>query len=150
MTLTPALESKIQNLIESLGYELYDIVCLKENDDWILRVSLTLKPNPSNPKPSITLQQCQETSLALSPLLDVELQDSPHYFLEVSSPGIERILKTPKHFEGALGELLKIKTQDKKDFKGKLKSFRENKIFLEDGTEIAFENIKKAQTLFEW
>lgn len=143
MIITQDLEQKIQKLVESFDCELYDIAFLKENEHHILRISITKNP-------AITLDICQEVSQALSPLLDVELGDFEKYFLEVSSPGIERILKTKKHYESAIGELVKIKTMDKKEHKGKLISYDDEAITLENGEKITLDSIKKAQTYFSW
>lgn len=148
MTLSPTLESQIQQLIESLGFALYDILTLKENENQILRICIT-KPNPQETH-NITLEDCQEVSLTLSPLLDVEIPDSKKYFLEVSSPGIERVLKTQMHYQSAIGELVKVRTIDKKEFKGKLLQVSEKALILENHQNIPIDSIKKAQTYFEW
>ncbi len=152
MTLAPDLEIKIKILIESLGFTLYDIFNIKENENQILRICIT-KSNRED-SASVTLEDCQEVSLALSPLLDVEMPNSEKYFLEVSSPGIERTLRTLAHYQNAIGELVKIKTINKKEFKGKLLQVNQNTLTLEDTQAnmqiIPLESIKKAQTYFEW
>ena len=144
MTLTPELESKIKMLVESLGFGLYEILNIKENENQILRICITKATG------SVNLDDCQEVSLAISPLLDVEIPESQKYFLEVSSPGIERNLKNLEHYKGAINELVKIKTMDKKEFKGKLLSVDAAQIALEGGIVIPFNAIKKAQTYFQW
>lgn len=148
MTLAPDLENKIKLLVESLGFALYDILNVKENENQILRICIT-KPDTKKGN-TITLENCQEVSLALSPLLDVEMPDSKKYFLEVSSPGIERTLKTPIHYQGAIGEFVRVKTIDKKEFRGKLLQVDENTLMLENNQTIPLDSIKKAQTYFEW
>ncbi|MDE5603665.1 MAG: ribosome maturation factor RimP [Helicobacter sp.] len=137
------LEEKISILIQSFGCELYDINIVNENNHKILRVYISKKP-------SVSLEDCQEISLALSPLLDVEIPSFENYFLEVSSPGIERILKTFAHFQGAIGELVKVKMLDKSEFKGKLVEVYRDSIKLESGENIPMDAIKKAQTYFLW
>ncbi|MCI5633627.1 ribosome maturation factor RimP [Helicobacter sp.] len=144
MTLTPELESKIKILVESLGFGLYEILNIKENENQILRICITKATG------SVNLDDCQEVSLAISPLLDVEIPESQKYFLEVSSPGIERNLKNLEHYKGAINELVKIKTMDKKEFKGKLLSVDAAQIALEGGIVIPLNAIKKAQTYFQW
>lgn len=144
MTLTPELESKIKILVESLGFGLYEILNIKENENQILRICITKATG------SVNLDDCQEVSLAISPLLDVEIPESQKYFLEVSSPGIERNLKNLEHYKGAINELVKIKTMDKKEFKGKLLSVDAAQIVLEGGIVIPLNAIKKAQTYFQW
>ena len=144
MTLTPELESKIKILVESLGFGLYEILNIKENENQILRICITKATG------SVNLDDCQEVSLAISTLLDVEIPESQKYFLEVSSPGIERNLKNLEHYKGAINELVKIKTMDKKEFKGKLLSVDAAQIALEGGIVIPLNAIKKAQTYFQW
>lgn len=150
MTILPNLEDKIKVLVESLGFDLYDVLTLKENENQILRICITKNMESK----SVSLDDCQEVSLALSPLLDVEMPDFEKYYLEVSSPGIERILKTLAHYKGAINELIKVKTLQeiagKKEFKGKLVSVSESVLVLENGVEIPLNAIKKAQTYFEW
>lgn len=148
MTLAPDLENKIKLLVKSLGFALYDILNVKENENQILRICIT-KPDTKKGN-TITLEDCQEVSLALSPLLDVEMPDSKKYFLEVSSPGIERTLKTPIHYQSAIGEFVRVKTIDKKEFRGKLLQVDENTLMLENNQTIPLDSIKKAQTYFEW
>ena len=138
------LESKIKILVESLGFGLYEILNVKENENQILRICITKATG------SVNLDDCQEVSLAISPLLDVEIPESQKYFLEVSSPGIERNLKNLEHYKGAINELVKIKTMDKKEFKGKLLSVDAAQIALEGGIVIPLNAIKKAQTYFQW
>ena len=65
-------------------------------------------------------------------------------------PGIERNLKNLEHYKGAINELVKIKTMDKKEFKGKLLSVDAAQIALEGGIVIPLNAIKKAQTYFQW
>ncbi len=142
--LTPLLEEKIKTLLESLGFNLYDIALLKENDHQILRICITQEGG------KISLDDCQRASLAVSPLLDVEMPEFEGYYLEVSSPGIERILKTHDHFKGAINELVKIKTLDRREFKGKLLNVNEETLNLEGDILIPIAQIKKAQTYFEW
>lgn len=144
MTLAPELESKIKMLVESLGFGLYEILNIKENENQILRICITKATG------SVNLDDCQEVSLAISPLLDVEIPESQKYFLEVSSPGIERNLKNLEHYKGAINELVKIKTTDKKEFKGKLLSVDTAQIVLEGDIVIPLNAIKKAQTYFQW
>lgn len=143
MLISQDLQTKIQKLVESFDCKLYDIATLKENDHQILRISITKKP-------AVSLDDCQEISLALSPLLDVEIPQSQNYFLEVSSPGIERTLKTKEHFYDAIGELIKVKTLAKEEFKGKLVALNGEVLELENGSTIPLDSIKKAQTYFVW
>ncbi|RDU56410.1 hypothetical protein CQA49_01750 [Helicobacter sp. MIT 00-7814] len=142
------LEQKIRALAESMGFVLYDMAWVKENEHSILRVFLTkeldseclkaLKSLQSRdfiesseleslPKrEGITLEECAHFSEALSPMLDVELAHANAYFLEVSSPGLERVLKKEEHFFYSLLEEVSIKCADKSETSGLLVGVNEN------------------------
>ncbi|WP_095225542.1 ribosome maturation factor RimP [Helicobacter sp. 12S02634-8] len=141
------LETKLEATIESLGYMLYDIAFLKENDTDILRVSICVKDG------NITLDQCQEVSEMISPLLDVYDPFSSQYALEVSSPGIERLLKTPRHFKLSIGEGVSVKTDTKEEFEATIKEVNTQGVtfMLSDKEQFyPFESLKKVKTLFKW
>lgn len=97
------IEEKLEKLIHSLGCKLYDISFFKENGVDILRVSIMAENSKT------TLDICQKVSEMISPLLDVYEPISNNYTLEVSSPGIERVLKTPRHFRLSVGERVQVK-----------------------------------------
>lgn len=146
MMITQALQERIQKIIQSFGFELYDILFLKENKNDILRISIA-----SNDK-QVTLDICQEISEVISPLLDVEITQDTPYFLEVSSPGVERVLKTPRHFMLSLNQKVLVRLAEE-EFEGVLLSFEGDvATFLCDGQKKSYplQHIKKAKTLLEW
>nr|WP_249205535.1 ribosome maturation factor RimP [Helicobacter anatolicus] len=145
--ITQELENKIERMIESLGYVLYDIAFLKENDSHILRISITNKEN------KITLDMCQEVSEVLSPLLDVEILDEKSYFLEVSSPGVERVLKTSRHFLLSLNQKVQVRLDNKEEFEAILKDYQDEKVVFEINGDIKsfdLKALKKVKTILEW
>lgn len=140
------LESDIKALVESIGLNLYDTAVVTENGETIYRVTVVGKDGT-------TMEQCVEATKLLSPLLDVTPPVGGEYRLEVSSPGIERKLKTPEHFRYSIGEKVKLTLTDKTKLRGELTGVEEGKITLmtEEGErEIAFDDIAKASTYFEW
>lgn len=167
--ITPQLEEKVEKIIKSFGFELYDMVFLKENKNDILRISLAARQgdnegsesNGSNSegkgkdaaKKQVTLDACQEISEALSPLLDVEIPQERAYFLEVSSPGVERVLKTPRHFALSLGLLVAVRLEDKQEFEGVLVGFENDEAVFEVAGEprsYKLGALKKVKTILEW
>lgn len=141
------LEQKIEKVIQSFGFELYDISFLKENKNDIFRISIA-----SNTK-RVTLDVCQEISEVLSPLLDVYIRDDKPYFMEVSSPGIERILKTPRHFSLSLNQKVLVRLDNKEEFEAILKDLNDDKVTFEiDGVnqQYPFDRLKKVKTILEW
>lgn len=141
-----SLEESIKLAVESLDAQLYDIVTTRENDKNIFRVFVTAKGG-------ITLDKCAEISRMISPILDVEEPMGGEYNLEVSSPGIERKLKTKEHFIASVGEKIKVKDIATEVYKGELLFADENEIRIktEFGEEnISYESILSASTYFEW
>jgi len=140
------LEESIKLAVESLGANLYDIVSTKEHEDFIYRVYITVKGG-------VNLDKCAEVSRMISPILDLDEPMGGKYRLEVSSPGIERRLRTKKHYMGSIGEKVKIKNIDTDIFKGELLDANEDKITIktEFGTEeLEYGSILSAATYFEW
>ena len=104
-------------IADELGFSLWDVRFEKEGGSWFLRVILD-KPG------GVDLDDCTEMSRRLDPLLDEEDPIEQSYFLEVSSAGLGRELRTPEHFEACKGsrvELRSIRPVDGvRDFKGTL------------------------------
>lgn len=140
------LEKDIGSLVESIGLHLYDASIVSENGETIYRVQVVSEGGT-------TLDQCVEATKLISPLLDVTPPVQGEYRLEVSSPGIERKLKTLQHFSYSVGEKVKLTLQDKTKLRGELKSVEGGTISVEteEGTrEVAFDDIVKASTYYEW
>jgi ribosome maturation factor RimP len=132
----------IKNIVEDNGCELYDIEITEVGGHKYYRVYIT-KPG------GVSLNDCTKINNLISPIFDIEEPIKDKYFLEVSSPGLERKLSKPEHFEKSIGENVKVTTTDGQKIKGQLKSFIRNEA--EIGKEkIPFENIKKAKTYIEW
>ena len=140
--------STIENILKDNGVELYDTETVEEDGRKIFRVYITSENG-------ISLDKCTEITRILSPLLDTDPPVDGHYFFEVSSPGIERKLKKPLHFMRSVGEILKIKTKDKKNFIAKLIDADKEGIVLQTDSEkelfrVKYDEIYKARTYFEW
>ena len=78
------VESLITTKIQELGYELYDVEYVKEGKDYYLRIYIDREKG-------IDLNDCELVSNSITEILDKEDYIKEQYFLEVSSPGIERI-----------------------------------------------------------
>lgn len=136
---------EIEKIIDGCGVSLYDTESVTENDRKIYRVYITSKDG-------VTLEKCEEVSRIISPLLDLNPPMGGHYLLEVSSPGIERSLKTPKHFITSVGELAKIKLINGDKLQGKIVDANDNEVSIDDNGvhKIEYHDIIKARTYFEW
>ena len=143
-----SLESDIKSMVESLELRVYDIATVTEHEETIYRVNI-ISPTTE----SVTMDQVVQVTKMISPLLDVTAPVRGDYRLEVSSPGIERKLKSLMHFECALGEKVRVTTNDKEKLRGPLKSVEGSNITIEteEGEKtVAFGDIKSAATYFEW
>jgi ribosome maturation factor RimP len=134
----------VKQIVEDNGFKLYDIEISEENEHKYYRIYIQ-KDDGS----SVNLDECAEVNRIISPIFDVEEPISDAYFLEVSSPGIERPLKTKEHFKNSIGEKVKITMNDGSKIIGKLQEVTEDKINVKNKI-IPFSNIKKARTYFEW
>lgn len=102
MALTvPHIDELLQPGAQALGYELVAVE-LSGGDTSIVRIYIDT-PN------GITVDDCAKASRQFSAILDVEDPISNRYTLEVSSPGMDRPLAKPKHFQDVIGQDVKIK-----------------------------------------
>ncbi len=140
------LEESIELAVESMGVTLYDITTAKQHDDSIYRVSITAVGG-------VNLDKCAEVSRMISPILDLDEPLGGKYRLEVSSPGIERKLKSAKHFIASVGEKVKVKDLDTNIHKGELIFANKDKITIKTKSEektLEYGSILSASTYFEW
>jgi len=136
------LKDVIKNIVEDNGCELYDIELTEEGGHKYYRVYIT-KPG------GVSLNDCAAINNLISPIFDIEDPVEGRYFLEVSSPGLERKLTKKEHFEKSIGENVKVTLNDGTKVKGQLKSFVDDEA--EIGKEkVKFDDIKKAKTYIEW
>ncbi|CAD7286390.1 ribosome maturation factor RimP [Campylobacter suis] len=137
--------NELEKLVKECGVELYDTEIVSENGRTIYRVYITKKDG-------ISLDDCEKVSRLLSPIYDVTPPVSGDYVLEVSSPGLERKLGSPRQFALSIGELVKLQAGELK-ISGRLVKADDESIAVEnsDGIcEIKISEIKKAKTYLEW
>ncbi|MBO6243627.1 MAG: ribosome maturation factor RimP [Clostridia bacterium] len=149
------LEEKVENLlkskIENLGYKLYDVEYSKEGKDYFLRIFI-------DKDEGIDLNDCEKVNTEINDLLDEADYIKEQYYLEVSSPGIERIIRKEKHLEENLGNEIKIKLFKKdeygeKEYQGILEEFDKNLIKIkvnENIISIDRKNIAQIKTVYNW
>lgn len=149
VNLEKRVESIVQPVIENLGYSLYDVEYTKEGKDYFLRIFID--------KPSgIDLNDCETVNNAIDELLDEADCIKEAYFLEVSSPGIERTLRKDKHLQESVGKLVEIKLfkpiDKQKTMQGILKGFDKDIVKIESKEEIIVDrkNISLIKTVYEW
>lgn len=148
------IEEKVEQLvkdpIEKLGYSLYDVEYVKEGPEYYLRIYI-------DKESGIDLNDCEKVSDEINEILDKADYIKEQYYLEVSSPGIERKLRKDKHLEQNISKNVEIKlfkkdNNGKKEYTGKLKAFNQEEIIIETDKEIAIErkNIAQIKTIYEW
>lgn len=145
------VEKLVEPIIEKIGYELYDVEYAKEGKNYFLRIFI------DNEK-GIDLNDCEKVNNAITDILDDENYIKEQYFLEVSSPGVERILRKDKHLKQNIGQQINIKLfkkdeNGKKEYTGKLKEFNEQHIKIkqeEKELEIERKNISQIKTVYNW
>lgn len=147
-----SIEEKVEKLlkekIESIGYDLYDVEYSKEGKNYFLRIFID-KPE------GIDLTDCEKVNNEITDILDQADYIKEQYFLEVSSPGIERILRKDRHLEQNIGNEVNVKLfrKDKngnKEYQGILKSFDSEEIELEDEIIIERKNVAQIKTVYNW
>ena len=84
-------------IAEQLGYSVWDVEYVREGADYYLRITI-------DSEAGITIDDCEAFSRAIDPVLDEADPIADSYHLEVSSPGVERDIKTPEHIAYCTGE----------------------------------------------
>lgn len=149
-----SIEERVENLVEpkvkELGYNLYDVQYAKEGKDYFLRIFID-KPD------GIDLNDCEKVNDGINSLLDEADYIKEQYFLEVSSPGIERVLRKDSHLQSAIGKEIEIKLfkplNNKKEYVGILEKFdEENIVIMQENEELQIDrkNISLMKEKYNW
>ena len=144
------VEELLKSIIENIGYELYDVRYEKEGKDYYLRIIID-KPE------GIDINDCEKVNNSINDILDEADYIKDQYFLEVSSPGLERILRKDKHFEKQIGCEISLKLfkpiNKQKELIGILEEYNKDELTIkvEDETlKINLKDIAIAKTVFNW
>lgn len=143
------LYGELSPVVAALGLELVDVECAAAT------VRVTVDRDGG-----IDLDALADANRAVSSALD-RLDPLPgRYTLEVSSPGLERRLRTPAHFAKALGEVVSVRllpgAGEARRFRGRLTAVDDRRIVVEGpdipgGTaDVGYDAIERARTVFEW
>jgi ribosome maturation factor RimP len=153
----------VRPVVEAAGLELWEVTFGREGGRRILRVTVDRagvdrRAGGDRKDGGVDLDTIAATAQRLSRRLDLEgfEQDRP-YELEVSSPGLERALREPRHFERSVGQQVRVKTVEPVDgrrvHEGALVSADAEAIVIaSDGGElrVPYDGIASARTVFEW
>ncbi len=148
--LIEAITELTEPIISSEGLELIDVEYQKESRGWVLRFYVDTEGG-------VTINHCSRLSQEIGDILEVK-DIIPHgYILEVSSPGLNRILKREKDFIGSIGKTIKVKTsqpiEQRKNFQGTLLDCKQGEVTLNiDNQDVAIplSLISKAHSVYHF
>jgi ribosome maturation factor RimP len=156
MSVADRVRDLVLPLLDDRHLDLYDV----EMQGPVLRVVVDSPPGSGA---GLDLDVLADATRAVSRALDEADPITGRYTLEVTSPGLERTLRRPEHFERAVGETVKIRTvdgvSDERRVEGQLVSADDSGVVVrtgaaEDGTAVeqrlAYDDIERARTVFEW
>ncbi|MEG0068572.1 MAG: ribosome maturation factor RimP [Cetobacterium sp.] len=143
------IEKVVLPAVEKRGLDLVDLEYIQEGGYLYVRVFIEKEDG------DITLEDCGGLSNDIDEKVDALITHK--FFLEVSSPGVERPLKKEKDFIRFIGETIKVslkhKLNDNKNFEGVLENFQDETLFLNvkgEVLEIPFKEIKKSNIVFDF
>ena len=123
-----ALIALLEPEVVALGYELVDLEFRPSGKEGLLRLYID---GPDG----VNLDDCERVSHQVSALLDVEDPIPGHYSLEVSSPGLDRVLRTAEHFRRFAGNRVKLQlaegVEGRRRFTGTLLGLEQDEVLLE-------------------
>lgn len=146
------VESLVSDTINNIGYEVYDVMYVKEGKDNFLRIFI------DNDK-GISLDDCEKVNNAITDMLDEANYIKEQYFLEISSPGVERVIRKNKHLQDNLNKEVYVKTYvaltetNSKEITGNLIKYDDNNVTLEDNNKqitIERKNIALMKRVYKW
>lgn len=121
------LEPVFESLLAQAGMELVDLEYRREAGQWVLRVFIDCETG-------VGLEECQSASHLLGEYLDAEDPISQAYNLEISSPGLDRVIKKDKDFERFAGARVKVRMTEavngQKNFEGVLEGLENGDVLL--------------------
>ena len=145
------VETLVTKPIENLGYQLYDVQYAKEGKDYFLRIFI------ESPEGQISLEDCEKVNNEIDELLDSADYIKEQYFLEVSSTGVEKIIRKEKHLQENIDQYVTVNlfkpVEGGKEFIGMLKRFDDETIYLDVNSEVIElerKNISLIKKYYDW
>ena len=148
--------SKIESMVwkaaepiaQQQGCSIYNVEFLKEGTNWFLRVTI-------DKEGGVSTDDCEAVSKPLSDWLDDNDPISQSYYLEVSSPGIDRKLVRPEHFTAHMGDAVTVRLYSplngQRQLEGILRDYQDGTVVLDtDETTISLEKAKIVDVRLAW
>ena len=138
----------IEPCVNEHGCSLWDVEYVKEGSRQILRITI-------DKEDGVDIEDCEAVHRAIDPLLDEADPIPVAYYLEVSSPGVERELRLPWHFDVCIGSIIDVKLfsalDGAKQISGELVSYDDEKKILTVGEkQIPFDKVSKANLHYDF
>ncbi len=144
------IAAAIEPVLAAIGLELYDVELSTSGRTRTLRVSVDREGG-------VDIDTITTATERISPVLDAQGGLTGPYALEVSSPGLERPLRRPEHFQRAIGETVTVKTRGPEGaverLRGRLDDADDEGIVLDTGKgveSVLYDDIVQARTVFEF
>ena len=143
------IEKIVLPVLKEMKLELVDIEYLQEGGYWYVRIYIEKLEG------DVSLDDCAKVSMAVED--DIDKLIDKKFFLEISSPGVERPLKREKDYIRFTGSKIKVslkhKINEKKNFEGILSKFENDTVFLmtdNEELEIPFKEVRKANLVYDF
>lgn len=145
------VRTTVEPLVESMGLDLVDVEIAGSGRTRMIRIYV-------DQDGGVDLETIAEISREVSPALDAHDPIAGSYTLEVSSPGLERPLRTPDHFRRVVGEVVTVKTHDEVEgarrHEGVLRDVDADGVTIDveghGDRHLRIDQIAAARTVFEW
>ena len=145
-----SLEKKIEDLvkpiIENLGYKVYDVIYQKEGKDNYLRIFI-------DSDKGIDLNDCEKVNDSVNDILDEKDYIKAQYYLDISSPGVERNLRRDEQFMDSINKNIEVhlynNINNNKIITGTLNECNANNIVV-NNIKIEKSNIASGKTIYNW
>lgn len=149
-----ALDNLVKSTVEGLGYILWGYEYRPHSESALLRIFI--ENNKENESIGISVDDCAKVSRQIGAVLDVENIIPVAYILEVSSPGMDRVLFSADQYQDYIGDTLKIRTRtpidERRNFKGSLVKTSDTIVTINVDSqeyEIPFESIDRARLVLD-
>jgi len=147
------LDNIVKNTVEGLDYVLWGYEYRPQRESALLRIFIE---KDASDESGISVDDCAIVSRQIGAVLDVENIIPVAYILEVSSPGMDRVLFTADQYQDYIGESMKIRTRtpinERRNFKGSLIKTTDSVVHLQVDNqefEIPFESIDRARLVLD-
>ena len=144
------LEQQIAPAVSALGFELVGCELKSGDRRLVLRVYI-------DSENGVGIDDCSKVSRQISAVLDVECPTLDHYDLEVSSPGFDRLLMKPAHYQRYIGKRIRVKLrvphEDRRNFTGELLSVDQDTLTIKVDNQtfcLSFADIEKANLIADY